>query len=76
MTNNFAISGDYKEYAGSLSLSLQNMKENIKKYSTSCSYTEAKCFQYSMGYGGTTLGSWFTKGVAALPSEYNEITKS
>ena len=44
ITNTFTIEGSYKNFTGSLSSSTEHIKQSMKKFSQTASYTETKCF--------------------------------
>ena len=60
----------------SLSISTQNIKTSINKFQQTVSYTESKCFEYSLGYSGIQLADWFKDEVYRLPLTFNEQSKS
>ena len=76
ITNSFTIEGGFKKFMASLSLSNQNIKTSINKFQQTVSYTESKCFEYSLGYSGIQLADWFKDEVYRLPIQYNEQAKS
>ena len=75
ITSTFSIEGGYQAFTGSLSSSTQHIKESMKKFESTVSYTETKCFQYSLGYTGAELADWFLDEVYRLPFEYNANNK-
>ena len=48
----------------------------MKKFSQTASYSETKCFQYSLGYSDIELADWFMDEIYRLPVEFNAKSKS